>query len=179
MVEGHMTNPSPSGYEVFIAPVWKRILAELIDVFLFGIILKLYLPDVDYRFVGSCHSNCLICAATPHACTHAYLLLSYPLTQTYSSVLLSTPTTPTHPPVTHTHTPHRVPEVIFEGASVWGNLEDEEAVDVRDTLALFLYSVLLQRLLHSLMEVRRCSSLKNTKLPPKIYTGQLYKIASI
>ena len=52
---------------------------------------------------------------------------------------------------------------------MWGNLEDEEAVDVRDTLALFLYSVLLQRLLHSLMEVRRCSSLKNTKLPPKIY----------
>ena len=73
-----------------------------------------------------------------HACTHTHARM-HMHTHTHTR--------------THTHIPHRVPEVIFEGADVWGNLEDEEAVDVRDTLALFLYSVFLQRLLHSLMEV--------------------------
>ena len=48
----------------------------------------------------------------------------------------------------------RIPEVIFEGANVWVNLEEEEALDIRETITLFLYSVMLERLLHALMEVR-------------------------
>lgn len=38
-----------TGYEVYIAPLWKRALAEIIDLFLFSFLLKLYLPDVDFR----------------------------------------------------------------------------------------------------------------------------------
>jgi len=39
---------------VYIGSVWRRLLAELIDVFLFGFVLKLYLPEVDFRWVDMC-----------------------------------------------------------------------------------------------------------------------------
>lgn len=79
------------GYEVLIAPVWKRIVAELIDTVLFALVVKLYFTDVDYR----------------------------------------------------------VPEILFEGADEWLDIPLEE---LRDEITLFVFSVMMQRLVHVLME---------------------------
>ncbi len=38
------------GYESCIAPLWRRGVAELIDTLLVGLLLRFYLPDVDYRY---------------------------------------------------------------------------------------------------------------------------------
>ena len=44
---------SLTGYETVIAPVLKRLIAELIDIILFALLLKAYMPELDYRF--ACH----------------------------------------------------------------------------------------------------------------------------
>ena len=33
-----------------MAAVWKRIMAEVIDMVLFGFVLKAYMPEIDYRY---------------------------------------------------------------------------------------------------------------------------------
>ena len=37
------------GCEALIAPVWKRIVAELIDTVFFALVVKVYFTDIDYR----------------------------------------------------------------------------------------------------------------------------------
>ena len=37
------------GYETYIAPVWRRLVAELIDTLIVCVFLKWYLPILDYR----------------------------------------------------------------------------------------------------------------------------------
>ncbi len=44
---------------------------------------------------------------------------------------------------------------MFEGAEVWIDVDEEDLMDIRDTLTTFLFSVVMERLLHSLMEVRK------------------------
>ena len=36
-----------------MAPLWRRGVAELIDTLLVGLLLRFYLPDVDYRYVSA------------------------------------------------------------------------------------------------------------------------------
>ena len=43
-----------AGFETYVAAPWKRMLAELIDTFLFVILLKAYLPEADLRCVCVC-----------------------------------------------------------------------------------------------------------------------------
>ena len=53
------------GYEAYIAPVWKRILAELIDTVLFVFLLKVYFTDVDLR--------CVIAMLRTHSFLHVHV----------------------------------------------------------------------------------------------------------
>ena len=56
------------GYEAYIAPVWKRIFAELIDTVLFVFLLKVYFTDVDLR--------CVIAMLRTHSCLHVHVDVS-------------------------------------------------------------------------------------------------------
>lgn len=115
------------GYETVIAPVLKRLIAELIDIILFALLLKAYMPELDYR----------------------------------------------------------IPEVVFQGSNVWADLAEEDLLEIKDTLMVFLFSVILQRMLHGFMEtvlvavfactpgkwlmglrVLRCSAIHYTRTQP-------------
>ncbi len=137
-----LTRDSPLncvGVEVLIAPVWKRILAELIDMAIFALLLKAYLPEVDYRCVcvRACVRVCvLVCmrvcvfvcmCVCVHVCVRVELL--------------------------HTLHTFRIPEIVFEGTDLWIDMENEDILDIKETLTIFVFSVLTERLLHSLMEV--------------------------
>lgn len=39
------------GYETCIAKTWRRLFAEFIDILLVSIILKWFIPDLDYRLL--------------------------------------------------------------------------------------------------------------------------------
>ena len=38
-----------SGFESYIASVWRRLVAEFIDIVLISIVLKVIFPSTDYR----------------------------------------------------------------------------------------------------------------------------------
>ena len=40
-----------TGFETYIAAAWKRLVAEVIDIFLFALLLKAYVPEADLRCV--------------------------------------------------------------------------------------------------------------------------------
>ena len=44
---------------------------------------------------------------------------------------------------------------MFQGSNVWADLAEEDLLEIKDTLMVFLFSVILQRMLHGFMEVRR------------------------
>ena len=43
--------------------------------------------------------------------------------------------------------------MIFEGPDMWDDITTEDLEDAKDTLLLFVYSTLLHRALHVLLEV--------------------------
>ena len=43
---------------------------------------------------------------------------------------------------------------MFEGANVWVDMSEDELLELKDTLVTFVFSVIMERILHSLMEVR-------------------------
>ena len=47
----------------------------------------------------------------------------------------------------------RIPELIFEGPELWNKMATDELVLAKDTLLLFVYSTLLQRGAHVILEV--------------------------
>ena len=59
--------------------------------------------------------------------------------------------------------------MVFQGSNVWVDLADEDLLEIKDTLVVFIFSVLMQRILHGFMEVRRglMSSLRMSR--PEAY----------
>ena len=48
----------------------------------------------------------------------------------------------------------RIPEVLFEGSDVWAAIEEEEDIEeLQKVLSVFIFSVVVQRVHHAVMEV--------------------------
>ena len=48
----------------------------------------------------------------------------------------------------------RIPEILLEGSDVWATIEEAEDLDeIQNVLQIFVFSVLMQRINHILMEV--------------------------
>ena len=49
---------------------------------------------------------------------------------------------------------YRIPEVLFEGSDVWAAIEEEEDIEeLQKILSVFIFSVVVQRVHHAIMEV--------------------------
>ena len=101
-------------------------MAELIDVCLFGLLLKLYIPDFEYRQVDFTRTQ-----------LEYVLLNAVPPTQIIISNWFF----------------YRVPEIIFESNDVWKEIDEEELLEIRRLIIHFLVSTVVQRLAHAVCEV--------------------------
>ena len=48
----------------------------------------------------------------------------------------------------------RVPEVLFDRGDVWMKINDEELLEIRRLIIVFLLSTVVQRVTHAILEVR-------------------------
>ena len=75
---------------------------------------------------------------------------------------------------------HRIPEILLEGSDVWTTIEQEEDLEeIQRILQTFIFSVIMQRVHHLIMEVCVCVSLSLLLKTPtyKVKHASMYESA--